>query len=119
MSAVVLVSLHYYRYVTAVIDKEHTDDTLDDMAKLGFSFIELLRSGPLKDLHDNWRFPKFHLMACHMLEAWMELGHPSNYSMEPYEKSHHPIKDDHRNGSNNERTRQTARNSDRRLVDTR
>jgi hypothetical protein len=50
--------------------------------------------------------PKFHLLFCHLVHAWRELGHPLNYSTAPYEHKQKPAKEDYRSASNNGKRQQ-------------
>jgi hypothetical protein len=87
--------------VASVTDDEHTDSSLDEMTELGYRFSESIKAGPLKDLHNNWCFPKFHLFVCHMRRTRQELGHPLNCSADPFERKHKPVKQDYSAGSQN------------------
>ena len=110
------MAINYYDYVACALDDEHTDESLDHLAELGARFAESVTAGLLADLHSNWCFPKFHLFVCHMCRARRELGHPLNYSTDPFERKHKPVKQDYSVGSNNGKRDQMVKRVELRCV---
>ncbi len=108
------VVINYYDFVVAATNDEHTDESLERVAELGYQLSESIKKDLLKDF--GWDFPKFHLLFCHLVHAWRELGHPLNYSTAPYEHKHKPAKEDYRSASNNGKRAQMIKRMEMRQV---
>ena len=108
------ITIAFYDYVAMALDEEQTDASLEIMSERGFELSELIKSSPLADFCNEWNFPKFHLLFCHLVYAWLEMGHPLNYSADPFEHKHKPVKHDYRASSNNGRRDQTIKRTEMR-----
>ena len=113
---VVLVAKAYYDYVGMALDDSHTDSSLEKLAECGYQFHQAIVNSLLADLHNQWNFPKHHLLVCHVRHARREMGHPSNCSTAIFEHKHQPFKQDYSIGSNNNKRDQCVRRTELRYL---
>jgi hypothetical protein len=104
---VVLVTALYYDFVAMALQGSHTEASLVELGELGYQFSQSIKNSLLAPLHNEWNFPKFHQLMCHLLSLIREIGHPHTVSSAPFEHKHQPFKQDYSLSNNNGRRGQS------------